>query len=153
MENVSRPSDRELFFSRTLNAAVDLVWEMFTTPEHLANWWGPDGFTNTIHKMDVRPGGAFDLTMHGPDGTDYENESRFTEVIPNEKIVIQHISWPHHTMTIGFKAQGEKTLLTWHMLFESAETLADVARSHGVIEGLKQNVPRFEKYLAAAKKA
>jgi hypothetical protein len=88
--------------------------------------------------------------MHGPDGTDYENKSTFTEVIPHEKVVLKHLSWPHHIMTIGFTAQGEKTLLTWHMLFPSAELLIEIAKSHGVVEGLKQNVAKFEKYVAAA---
>lgn len=154
MENVqTNTSNRELFLSRTLNAPVDLVWEMFTKPEHLANWWGPDGFTNTIYKMEVRPGGEFTLMMHGPDGTDYDNKSTFTEVIPRKKIVFEHRTWPHHITTIEFTPEGEKTLLTWHMVFASAELLVEVVKKHGAAEGLKQNVAKFEKYLAAAKQS
>src|SRR5689334_7460319 len=117
MENVStNTKDRELSLSRTLNAPIDLVWEMFT-PEHVANWWGPDGFTNTVYKMEVRPGGEFNLMMHGPDGTDYDNKSIITEVIHHRRIVFEHRTWPHHITTIEFTPQGEKTQLTWHMLF------------------------------------
>jgi uncharacterized protein YndB with AHSA1/START domain len=123
MENVrTNTSDRELFLSRTLNAPVDLVWD------------------------------EFNLIMHGANGTDYDNKSTFTEVIPHKKIVFEHRTWPHHITTIEFTAQDEKTHLTWHMLFESAELLLEVVKKHGAAEGLKQNVAKFEKYLAAAKK-
>ena len=54
MENEKNSTkDRELIISRTLNAPVELVWEVWTRPEHIVNWWGPDGFTNTISKMEV----------------------------------------------------------------------------------------------------
>ena len=84
--------DRELIISRKLNAPVALVWEVWTRPEHIVNWWGPDGFTNTINSMEVSPGGEWDLVMHGPDGTDYKNRSIFKEVIPLKKIVYEMVS-------------------------------------------------------------
>ena len=59
---------------------------------HIKNWWGPDGFTNTITKMELVPGGEWDLVMHGPDGTDYKNKSVFKEVVRHKKIVYEHIS-------------------------------------------------------------
>jgi uncharacterized protein YndB with AHSA1/START domain len=61
---------REPNMSRTLNAPIELVWEAWTNPEHIAKWWGPDGFTNTITTMDMVPGGEWNLVMHGPDGND-----------------------------------------------------------------------------------
>jgi uncharacterized protein YndB with AHSA1/START domain len=149
MDNTkSNTKDREIFLSRTLNAPVELVWEMWTTPEHIANWWGPNGFTNTISTMEVAPGGKWDLVMHGPDGTDYNNKSIFKEVIKYKKIVYDHVSAPRHLTTVEFVAQGEKTLLTWHMLFESAEQFMAVVKKYGAIEGLKQNVEKLEIYLA-----
>ena len=88
MENKKNDTkDRELLITRLFDAPVDLVWEAWTNPEHIANWWGPDGFTNTIYQMDLRPGGEWNLTMHGPDGTDYKNKSIFKEVIPRKKLV------------------------------------------------------------------
>ena len=75
MEN--NTTDRELLLIRTLDFPIELVWEVWTKPEHLANWWGPNGFTNTIKTMDMVPGGQFELTMHGPDGTDYVNKSTY----------------------------------------------------------------------------
>jgi len=148
MENKkSNTKDRELFISRTFNAPVELVWEMFTDPEHIANWWGPDGFTNTIAEMNITPGGKWDFVMHGPDGTDYENKSIFKEIIKNKRLVFDHVSEPKITFTIEFIAQGEKTKLNWHMLFESAEQLIEVAKKNGAVEGLKQNIDKLELYL------
>jgi len=145
-------SDREIFLSRTLNAPIALVWEVWTQPQHIANWWGPNGFTNTISAMDMREGGEWNLVMHGPDGTDYINESVFTEVIPFRKIVYEHISYPKLVATIEFEDQGDKTLITWHMLFESREQFIEVAKAHKVVEGQKQNVEKLEAYLAGLTK-
>ena len=61
-------TNRELRITKTLNAPVELVWEVWTNAKHIANWWGPNGFTNTIHTMDVAEKGEWLLTMHGSDG-------------------------------------------------------------------------------------
>src|SRR5580658_456105 len=87
-------SDRELRIWRVLDAPVELVWEVWTNPEHIAQWWGPNGFTNTIELMEVKPEGEWKLVMHGPDGTDYKNRSVFREVVPLKRIVYEHISSP-----------------------------------------------------------
>lgn len=151
MENNSSTHDRELLITRTLNAPVELVWEAWTNPEHIANWWGPNGFTNTISKMDMTVGGEWDLVMHGPDGTDYKNKSVFKEIIPFKKIVYQHASAPGFTATIQFEAQGEQTLLTWHMLFETAEQFIQVVKTFKADEGLKQNIEKLNLYLQGMK--
>ena len=79
------PKDKpQIITTRLLNAPRDLVWKVLTTPEHIEHFWGPDGFTNSITKMDVRPGGEWLFTMHGPDGKDWPNRTRFTKVVPNE---------------------------------------------------------------------
>jgi uncharacterized protein YndB with AHSA1/START domain len=140
--------NRELFLSRKLNAPVELVWEVWTKPEHIVNWWGPDGFTNTITKMEVKPGGEWDLVMHGPDGTDYENKSIFKEIIPFKKIVYEHISYPHIIATIHFEETGEETLISWHMLFDSHEEFIAVVKAYKADEGLKQNMKKLTVYLA-----
>ena len=86
--------------------------------------------------------------MHGPDGTDYKNESVFLEVVTHRRIVFEHVS-PKFTATIGFEERGEQTLLTWHMLFESAEQFIQVVKTFNADEGLKQNVEKLSRYLAA----
>ena len=147
MESNSSTKDREIIISRTLNAPVELVWEAWTNPEHIANWWGPNGFTNTITKMDLTPGGEWLLVKHGPDGTDYKNKSIFKEIVPHKKIVFEHIA-PNFIATIDFEEQGEKTHLNWHMLFETAEEFIRVVKTFKADEGLKQNIEKLSKYLA-----
>jgi uncharacterized protein YndB with AHSA1/START domain len=151
MENVkSSVKDRELALSRTLNAPIDIVWEAFSQPEHIANWWGPDGFTNTIHVMDFRPGGKWEFIMHGPDGTDFPNKSVFKEIVLHKKIVFDHAA-PSFTTTIEFEAQGEQTQLRWHMLFDSAEEFVRVVKTFKADKGLEQNVAKLNVYLEGRK--
>lgn len=140
-------SDRELIITRKLDAPVELVWEVWTNPEHIVNWWGPNGFTNTITKMDMVDGGEWDLVMHGPDGMDYKNKSIFKEIIPLKKIVYEHISGPKFVATIQFEEQGEQTMLKWHMLFETAEQFIQVVKTFKADEGLKQNIEKLNSYL------
>ena len=144
-------SDRELIITRLLNASRELVWDVFTKPEHIKNWWGPNGFTNTIDKMDVKPGGEWEFIMHGPDGTDYKNKSIYKEIIRPERIVFEHVSGPKFIATITFTAEGNKTHLKWHMLFESAEQFQQVVKTFKADEGLKQNIVKLEEYLAGVK--
>ena len=151
MENKkSSTRDREITISRKLNAPVELVWELWTNPEHIVNWWGPNGFTNTISTMNVVPGGEWHLVMHGPDGTDFVNKSVFKELVLHQKIVFEH-SAPNFISTITFEEQGDKTGLTWHMVFETKELFMAVVKAHNAAEGLKQNVVKLEAYLQGLK--
>jgi uncharacterized protein YndB with AHSA1/START domain len=143
----SNTKDRELLITRMLNFPIDLVWEVWTKPEHIAQWWGPNGFTNTISEMDLRPGGQWNLVIHGPDGTDYKNKSIFKEIVPYKKIVFDHVA-PNFTATIEFDAQGDTTFLKWHMLFESKEVFVQVVKTFKADEGLKQNIEKLQVYLA-----
>lgn len=147
MERKSNTADRELIMSRLLNAPVDLVWEVWTNPEHIKNWWGPDGFTNTIHKMDFKPGGEWNFIMHGPDGTDFKNKCVFKEIVKNKKIVYENVSGPKFLATIEFDAQGEKTSIKWHMLFVSKEEFEQVVKTFKADQGLKQNIDKLNHYL------
>ena len=70
MSSAIKTSDREIAITRLFNAPRELLWKVWTEPKHIAQWWGPKGFTNTIHKMEVKPGGRWDFIMHGPDGVD-----------------------------------------------------------------------------------
>jgi uncharacterized protein YndB with AHSA1/START domain len=144
----SNTKDRELSVSRVLNAPIDLVWEVFATPEHIMQWWGPEGFTNTLDVMDFVPGGEWKFIMHGPNGTDFSNLSVFKEIVVNEQIVFEHFN-PHIMFTIGFEKQGDKTLLNWHMLFDTAKEFEAVAKANGAVEGLQQNIVKLEAYLAS----
>lgn len=119
---MSQDSDRKIFSSRVLNYPVEIVYEAFANPEHLKNWWGPEGFTNTIHEFDLKPGGKWILTMHGPEKGNYENSSIFKIVEPNKLIAWTRVSQPFFDMEIGFKKIDEsKTEISFLMIFDTDE--------------------------------
>ena len=132
---------------KVFNAPIGLIWKVWTEPEHIENWWGPDGFTSTIHKMDLQDGGEWKLTLNGPDGTNYPNRSIFREIIPHKKIVFEHFN-PHFITTVLFKPKDEDTQLDWSMLFDTFEMGDIIIKAHKAREGLKQNVERLEKYIS-----
>jgi len=141
-------AERELIFSRLLDAPITLVWKIWTTPDHIKLWWGPAGFTNTIKKMDIKAGGEWNLIMHGPDGRDYEIQCAFKEIIKHKKIVYEQLTEFRYVATIEFESRGEQTFLRWQMLFESREYLVQAAKTYGVDIGFKQNAQRLVDYLS-----
>lgn len=149
MTKTTDTSDREIKITRLLNAPVELVWKVWTEAEHIKNWWGPDGFTNSISKMDVKRDGVWELVMHGPDGTDYKNKSVFREIVLHKKIVYEHVSAPKFIATIDFEVQEDKTFLRWHMLFETKEEFIQVVKTFKADEGLKQNIEKLNNYVQA----
>src|SRR5882724_10217009 len=145
-------AERELVFTRVFDAPRDLVFEAWTDPKHVAQWWGPKGFSTTIQEMDVRPGGTWRLVMHGPDGVDYKNRIIFREVVKPERLVYEHspekgtepVSFE---VTVTFAEQGGKTNLTMRMLFPSAAAREHVVNKYGAIEGANQTLGRLAEYL------
>ncbi|MFC5455528.1 SRPBCC family protein [Prosthecobacter fluviatilis] len=110
----------EILSSRLFPASRERLFAAFSDPSQLAQWWGPKGFTNTFDEFDFRPGGDWKFTMHGPDGTDYANHTRFIEILPAERIVYEHIA-PHFQMTITLAEEGACTRMTWCMQFPTSE--------------------------------
>src|SRR5580704_13391744 len=143
-------ADREIIATRVFDAPRELVFQMWTDPEHVAQWWGPRGFTNTIYEMDVRPGGVWRFVMHGPDGVDYQNKVVYIEIVKPERLVYSHVSGPQFHMTVTFAEQGGKTKVTARMLFESATLRENVVKQFGAIEGLNQTLERLGERLATA---
>lgn len=141
-------ADREIVTARVVDAPRERVFEAWTDPEHVAQWWGPDGFTNTIQEMDVRPGGVWRFVMHGPDGVDYKNKIVFIEIVKPERLVYSHVSGPTFRMTVIFDEQGGKTKLTMRMLFETAAEHDKAVKVFGAIEGAKQTLERLKQHLA-----
>lgn len=116
-------SKREIVSTRVFDHPRTVVFGAFTDPEKLSKWWGPAGFTNTFDEFDFRPGGFWRFTMHGPDGTNYINESQFVEIVEPERIVFIHLRTMHRfKMTMTFdEVEGNKTRLTWRQEFDTAE--------------------------------
>ncbi len=147
-------TDRELVFTRTFDAPRALVFKMWTDPRHVAQWWGPRGFSTTVHEMDVRPGGIWRLTMRGPDGRDYRNKIVFLEVTEPARLVYRHAPEPGtepvtFEVTVTFAERHGKTELTMRMLFPSAAARDHVVKTYGAVEGANQTLGRLEAYLAA----
>jgi len=143
---VSSTSDREIVTTRVFDAPREVVFQAWTNPDRLAQWWGPKDFTNTFQEFDMKPGGTWRFVMHGPDGVDYKNESVFVEVVRPERIVFQHVSGPRFQLTASFAEQAGKTRLTWRMLFESAAE-CDRVKTFAV-EANEQNLDRLVAQLA-----
>lgn len=140
-EHSGSTAEREFLTSRWIDAPRERVYRAFSDPARLARWWGPNGFSSTFHEFDLRPGGTWRFTMHGPDGTDYPNESVFVEVIPHERIVLEHISDHHFLMTISFTAQGTGTVVGWRQVFDTAAERRRIAPF--VTEANEQNLDRL----------
>jgi len=136
----------DLVLVKFVAAPRSLVYRLWTEPEHLARWWGPDGFTNTIHEFDLRPGGRFHLTMHGPDGTNYDNEKEFLEVAEPERVVFRHLQPMHgFTMTITWEEESGGTRLTWKMDFEPG---SDGGKFRDfILKANEENFDRLESHL------
>jgi uncharacterized protein YndB with AHSA1/START domain len=143
---MDKTENRSMQIKGTFKANIQLLWDIWTKPEHLKNWWGPKGFSATIHKIDLQAGGEWKLTLHGPDGKNYANRSIFKEIIPLEKIVFEHFN-PHFFTTVLFEAEGEETQINWTMLFDTPEMRETIVKVHKAEEGQKENMERLGEYL------
>ncbi len=127
----------------------DKVFAAIADPARLARWWGPAGFANTFAVFEFRAGGDWRFTMHGPDGTDYPNESRFLEIEPGRSVRIQHVNAPRFTLRLELAAVPAGTRLDWEAEFEDA---AFAERLRSFLETAnEQNLDRLGAELAAAR--
>ena len=143
---------RVIVGTRVLDAPRELVWRVWTDPKHLAQWWGPNGFTTTS-AFDARVGGIWRFVMHGPDGRDYENRITYDEIVKPERIVYHHgggddVEPVQFRTIVTFEDLGGKTRLTMRGEFLSAEERARVIREYGADKGLVQTLARLANHLA-----
>jgi uncharacterized protein YndB with AHSA1/START domain len=143
----SDTADREIVTPRVFDAPRALVFEAWINPKHVVHWWGPNGFKTTMQQMDVKPGGRWSFVMHGPDGTDYRNESIFLEVEKPARLVYEHKTGPLFRATVDFEEQGNKTKLTMRMVFATKAERDTTAEKFGAVEGQKQTIERLANYL------
>ena len=140
MENIEQ---RTMSITRVFDASVSLVWQALTKAELIKEWWGPEGFTNTIHKMDVRVGGKWLFTMHSPDGTEFENDHTYLELIENEKLVLQNNGPQNFEIIIRLFDRGNQTEVKWEVIFDSVPTMSQAINSFKADIGMEQNMERF----------
>src|SRR5271170_3219906 len=86
----TKTKSNEIKLTRIFDAPLKMVWDAWTDNDQVAQWWGPRGFTLTTHNKDLRTGGLWHYTMHGPDGIDYVNKTKYLEVVPHSKMVYDH---------------------------------------------------------------
>ena len=113
-------SDRELVISRVINAPRERVYQAWTDPVLLKQWFAPKPWTTPVAETDVRPGGATLIVMRGPDGNEFPNRGVYLEVVPNERLVFTDAysrAWepsekPFMTVIVTFENQNGKTKYT-----------------------------------------
>jgi uncharacterized protein YndB with AHSA1/START domain len=144
----SPTADREIVLSRVFNAPRALVFEAFTRAEHLAHWWGPNGFTTTTHEMSAVPGGRWRFVMHGPNGVDYENEIVYREIVAPERLVYDHGDGRTKLfeVTIRFEEREGGTEVTMTSVFPSAAACEE-KKSFGAARLGQQTLARLAEYL------
>jgi uncharacterized protein YndB with AHSA1/START domain len=149
--DASSTADREIVMTREFDAPRELVWEAYTDARHLPHWFGPNGFTLTMIEIDVRPGGVWRYTMHGPDGTDYPNRQTYQEVVRPERLVYWHGEDEDDDpgafhVTIRFDDLGGRTRVTQRMVFNTAKQREGVIQ-FGAVELGQQTLARLAAYL------
>ncbi len=141
----------EIYLERLYDAPVEAVWDAWVDPAQAAHWWGPRGFTLTTHSKELRIGGQWRYTMHGPDGTDYPNIATYHEIESHSKLVYDHGATddtpPLFRVTVFFIPVGKKTQMEMTMTLASAEA-ATQTRQFIKQAGGESTWDRFAEYLA-----
>lgn len=143
---------RMIIATRVFDAPRSLVFEAWTDQKHLAQWWGPDGFSTTTRSIDIRSGGVWRFVMHGPDGRDYENRITYVEVVKPKRLVYRHgggddVEPVEFEVEVTFEEIGKQTQLTMRMVFPSAQERARVIKEYGADKGLVQTLARLSEYV------
>lgn len=148
--NTFRQEDNILIHTRIFDAPRELVWEVWTNPAHIKEWWGPNGFSLTTKSMDVAPGQIWDFIMHGM-GQDWDNKIEYVEVKKPSLLSYKHSGTRsedyNFRVTISFDEVEGKTLLTMRSIFKSKEIIEELNKAVNAIEGGKQTLNRLENYI------
>lgn len=136
-------ADREIVISRVFDAPRELVWQAWTDPKHIMQWWGPQGFHNESCATDLHVGGNFRLEMRAPDGNVYPCIGTFREIVKHDRIVYEGEAAEGHpcgagippraTVTVSFAELDGKTRLTLHTRFASTERKQAAAEARFII--------------------
>ncbi|MEL6309380.1 MAG: SRPBCC domain-containing protein, partial [Chloroflexota bacterium] len=149
---VDLPSDNEIRVTRTFSASQAIMWDMWTKPEHLAHWWGLEGWTLPVCEMDFREGGSCFYCMKGPD-MESCGKWMYQEIVPKSKIVHTDAfanadrtineDYPASEITLTFNEKDGKTTVVSVSKYASKE-LRDQILEMGVEAGISQTYDRLE---------
>jgi uncharacterized protein YndB with AHSA1/START domain len=150
----SKSTQKEVNITRLIDAPREIVFRAWTDTKHMAQWWGPEGFTNPVCEMDVKPGGAILIHMKGPDGTVYPMSGKFREISEPGKLIFSSAALDEADVplfevlnTITFSAKGEQTELKVHAVVTSETDGAETYLA-GMDEGWKQSLDRLARHSA-----
>jgi uncharacterized protein YndB with AHSA1/START domain len=147
-------AEREVTITRLFDAPRALVFAAWTDAKHLAQWWGPQGFTNPVCEIDAHIGGALRIHMRAPDGNIYPMKGEIREVVPPERLVFTNIALDASgnpiidgLTTVTFAEENGKTKLTLHT---RGSAIVDYAAAYlqGMEIGWTQSIDKLQAYLA-----
>ncbi len=148
-------ADKELTITRVFDAPRPLVFQAWTDARHLAQWWGPQGFTNPVCEIEARVGGAIRIHMRGPDGMVHKMMGEVREIVPPERLVFTNIAVDEsgHSIiegltTVTFTEEAGKTRLVLHTRAAATVEYA-VAHIKGMEAGWTQSIDRLQALVAA----
>jgi len=110
---------QDLVIVRHFDAPRERVWQAWTEPEHAMRWWGPQGFTAPVCKIDLRVGGRYLNCMRSPDGQEFWSTGIYRELVAPERIVCSDsfadkngnlVPASHYGMTGDFPLELEVTV-------------------------------------------
>lgn len=142
-EIITTTPDCEIVSSRIFNVQRELLFRAWSDPNHLKNWWGPAGFTNTFNEFDFRVGGKWSFIMHGPGKGHYVNECEFIKIDPPSLIAWKRFSKPLFQVVAVFEELSkDNTKLVFKMLFDTANECRKVKAF--AIDKNEENFDRLE---------
>jgi uncharacterized protein YndB with AHSA1/START domain len=150
-------NEREIVIRRLFDAPAEVVFEAWTNPEQLAQWWGPEDFTNPVCELDVRVGGDWRIVMRAPDGAMYPCRGVYLEIVAPERLVFTNIAMDDEgtpvldgLTTVTFEEADGKTKLT---LRTSAVALVPgaVEKLAGMDTGWSMSLDRLARELSLRK--
>jgi uncharacterized protein YndB with AHSA1/START domain len=145
-EIITTTPDCEIVSSRIINVSRELVYRAWTEPNHLKNWWGPAGFTNTFNEFDLRVGGRWSFIMHGPEKGNYANECEFIKIEKPALIAWKRFSKPIFQVVATFEeVSPAKTKIVFKMLFTSPDECQKVKKF--AVDKNEENFDRLENEL------
>ena len=149
----STTADRQVVISRVITAPRELVFQAFTEVRHLSRWWGPAGFTTTTRAFEFRVGGVWDFVLHGPDGTDYQEWICWTEIVPPDRISLQHGEFrgdPNAFESfLTFSPEGTATRIEMRTVFGTKELRDEAVEKFHAIEGGRQTLNNLAAYISS----
>lgn len=149
MSNTNNKSNRTVTIERIYEAPIELVWEAWTKPEHIANWWGPKGMETKVIEHNFTVGGKWEYSMAMPNGKDFISKGTYIEIVEHKKIITSADFIP---MTQGVELQihleqiGDTTKFTFKVIHPTEEYKIQQEKM-GIYNGWGSTFDRLQEFL------